>query len=287
MDYLIDKKINRLATGASESSPVGCILNEHLSPSDSGFDMHYALEIGILLEGGMNRYYREWETSCRAGDVWLCGPWEPHGYKPLNVPCRALILVVWPGFLSKAGGEYDLFAPFRAAPAERPRVHKSQKAEVLNIARKLAEVTARPDKYTNLWLANKTVELLLLLLENWQTGSEAPPRPDDEDYSLITRVLETAFRQNNFITVEEIATAAGMNRNLFSRKFREVMGIGFPDFMLRHRLNGAASDLTATSLSIDEIALKWGFTDKSHLHHRFRELYNRTPGDYRRIPHAK
>ena len=78
-----------------------------------------------------------------------------------------------------------------------------------------------------------------------------------------------------------------MNRNLFSRKFREVMGIGFPDFMLRHRLNGAASDLTATSLSIDEIALKWGFTDKSHLHHRFRELYNRTPGDYRRIPHAK
>ncbi|MFA6103546.1 MAG: helix-turn-helix transcriptional regulator [Victivallaceae bacterium] len=287
MDYLIDKKINRLATGVAENYPVKCLLNEHLSRSDSGFDMHYALELGILLEGGMTRYYRQWETECRAGDVWLCGPWEPHGYKVLEVPCRALILVVWPGFLSKAGGECDLFAPFRAAPAERPRMPDAKKTEVLNIARKLAEVIAAPDKYAELWLANKTVELLLLLLENWQTGPAAAPRLGNEDYSLITRILETAFRHNNFISVEEIAAAAGMNRNLFSRKFREVMGIGFPDFMLRHRLNGAASDLTATSMSIDEIALKWGFTDKSHLHHRFQELYNCTPGNYRRLPNAK
>jgi len=43
------------------------------------------------------------------------------------------------------------------------------------------------------------------------------------------------------------------------------------------------SDLT----EIDEIALKWGFSDKSHLHHGFRERYNCTPGDYCRIPNAK
>ena len=287
MDYLIDKKINRLATGVSEDSPVRYNLNVHSSCNNSRFDMHSALEMGILLEGGMTRYYRQWEMACRAGDVWLCGPWEPHGFKVLEVPCRALILIVWPGFLSKAGGKYDLLAPFRTVPAERPQVSNEKKAEVLNIARKLTEVTAGPDKYTELWLANKTVELLLLLLENWQVGPAAAPCFNNEDYNLITRALETAFRKNSFVTVEEIALAAGMSRNLFSRKFREVMGIGFPDFMLRHRLNGAASDLTGASLSIDEIALKWGFTDKSHLHHRFRELYNCTPGDYRRLPHAK
>jgi AraC-like DNA-binding protein len=287
MDYLIDKKVSRLATGISENFPVRCLLNEHLSRSDSGFDMHYALEIGILMEGVMSRYYRQCEVTCRPGDVWLCGPWEPHGYKVTSIPCRALVLVVWPGFLSKASGECDLLAPFREIPSKRPLVSDTKKAEVLNIAMKLSEVIGRPGKYTDLWLVNKTIELLLILLENWSAGYVSAPRPDNEDYNLIMGVLEMAFRKSNYITVEEIASSAGMNRNLFSRKFREVMGIGFPDFMLRHRLNGAASDLAATGLSIDEIALKWGFTDKSHLHHRFRELYSFAPGEYRRLHHAK
>ncbi len=287
VDFLVDKKINHLAVGVSENSPVRCTLNVHHSRSNSAFDMHYALEIGVLLEGGMTRYYRHWKSRCRAGDVWLCGHWEPHGYKVLSVPSRVLILVVWPGFLSKAGGKYDLFAPFRTAPAERPRVPDTKKAEVLNIARKLTEVIAAPDKYTDLWLSNKTVELLLLLLEDWHVEPVAVSPLDNDDHNLITGVLETAFRNNRFIPLKEIASASGMNRNLFSLKFRKVMGIGFPDFMLRHRLNGVASNLLETGLSMDEIALRWGFTDKSHLHHRFRELYACTPGDYRRLPRAK
>jgi AraC-like DNA-binding protein len=283
IDYLADKKISRLVTGVSEHLPVRCIVNVHPSRGNGTFDMHYALEMGVLLEGCMIRYYRHWETRCRAGDAWLCGPWEPHGHKVLTAPSRALVLVFSLGFLSKASdGKYDLFAPFKVPPAERPRVVGEKKEDVLNIGRKLAEVIASPGKYTDLWLASKTVELLLILLESWRVEPAAVSPPDNEDYHRITRVLETAFRENTFIPMKEIAAAAGMNRNMFSRKFRQVMGIGFPDFMLRHRLSGAASDLTGTGLSIDEIALKWGFSDKSHLHHRFRELYACNPGEYRR-----
>ena len=61
-------------------------------------DMHYSVELGILLSGRTNRYYRDSHIDLVPGNIWLCNMWEPHGFKRIEAPCE----IVFYGFSTHA-----------------------------------------------------------------------------------------------------------------------------------------------------------------------------------------
>lgn len=110
------------------------------------------------------------------------------------------------------------------------------------------------------------------------------PAPGADDIERLNRAVDLVFRSPRLVSVAEAAQASGLSRQKFTVQFQQLFGISFAKYALRYRLSCAAGDLIRTDLPLKAIARKWGFTDESHLDHRFREVYGLTPSQYRREP---
>ena len=249
------------------------------------FDMHYELEIGVVLRGRMRRFFKQGRLDCAPGDVWFCGMWEPHGWQVLKAPCEALVLVIRPPAIANLhfpqGPGIRWLAPFTLPLSQRPRVPRGGRAAVQALAARMRELAGARSAADRLRLWLTLVELLLLLIERQPSVAPAAETPP-EAYSRITPAIELAFGTRTFVTNTEAAAACRMSRDRFIRRFRELMGVSFARFALRHRLARAAEQLLRSDDPIKAVATQWGFSDVSHFYRVFAQHYGCTPLRYRR-----
>lgn len=285
--------ITRMTFDLSADKPIAASYNRHAQPARQGaFDTHYALELGLVLRGGMRRFSGGVTRLCRAGDAWFCNMWEPHGYAVTRAPCDVLVIVIWPPLLADLNfaeaAHINWLAPFVAPPAQRPRTPARRRAAILELGRRfaqqdrrLAQTAAARQPRERVRLRLLLVELLLALTEDWPPQGADARAPARSGVNLAP-ALERVFQAQRLVTNEEAARACGLSRARFIRHFRTLMGLSFARFAQRHRLGQAASDLRRTDLPLKAIARQWGFTDESHLHRLFAAAYGCTPGEYRR-----
>jgi transcriptional regulator GlxA family with amidase domain len=93
--------------------------------------------------------------------------------------------------------------------------------------------------------------------------------------------VSLVFDSRRLVTVQEAAHACSMSRNSFAGLFRNVMGVSFGDFALRHRITAAAEELVRASEPLKAVAANWGFADISHFTRCFVRHYGISPGAYR------
>lgn len=284
------RKIIRMDIKVSGDTPIYGHLNQHNSLDDSTFDMHYPVEMGIVLQGKMCRHYRDWSLNIVPGEVWLTGIWEPHGYQILEIPCKVLVLLIWPQLLANSffpeTGLFDWLAPFKASPPARPQIPAEQRQYALNLAERTASGLLQENRYQKLKFHLSLMELLVVLVENWESQIQERLIPK-ESYKKISHAVETVLASKSFLPVEEVACQCGLSRNIFSKLFKNVMGISFAKFSMSYRLREAANQLICSTASLKEIADEWGFSDKSHLTHRFKEHFGCSPNEYRQQIHEK
>ncbi len=275
----INELMRRLDVGVTDNCPIANVRRFHTEVNEELFDMHYALEVGVVLDGEMDRLYQGYEMSCEPGDMWLCGVWEPHGFRVRKPPANVNVIMLSPKFpyrISETGK--NIISPlFLRSPADRPKVLAERRKEVIRIARSMPSTEDTLDSRDHLKIQSGFLELMLILL----TGMELPSA-GQHDGELIYSVLDMSIRKNGMVQLEEAVAIAKMPRRRFNEVFFSLVGIPFRTFALRQRLSAAADDLARTTRTLDEIAEQWGFTDKSHLHHRFLEYYKLSPGEYRR-----
>jgi AraC-like DNA-binding protein len=273
----------RLHFELSLERPVCMSEATYTSRQDTLFDMHYELEIGIVRQGAMRREYSDWTDEYGAGDVWVCGMWEPHGFTIAEAPCDALAMVVLPEMLVEASrGGYDWLAPFGVSPKMRARIPPRHRERVLRIATDLHDNAQRGEPQRGEWQRVLVFELLLALCDGWQMVSHDAGALSVRTYQRIEPAVRAVFEAKAFVSGEAAAKLCGMSRNAFSSLFASTMGISFAAFALRYRLNGAARQLTQTDLPLKAVASEWGFTDVSHLHKCFMEFGGMSPGRYRK-----
>ncbi|MCZ7646061.1 MAG: AraC family transcriptional regulator [Planctomycetota bacterium] len=277
-------KIRRVSFDLSPARPMQGSLSMHPRPQETLFDMHFELELGVVLRGTMQRQYDDYRAALEPGETWFCGMWEPHGYAVLDAPCEVLVLVIQPQMLVELrfdeAPEVNWLAPFTLPPKQRPRVPPDARAEIAARARAFAEAFARQEPRRAVWLRLKLVELLLRL----QEFARAPARREAPApfYARINQAVQMVFESRNHVSSARASRACGLSRNRFDEVFRELMGLSFAKFALRYRLSGAAADLLRTPEPLKSIARAWGFTDASHLHRCFARHYGCTPDRYRR-----
>ncbi len=83
------------------------------------------------------------------------------------------------------------------------------------------------------------------------------------------------------ITLAELASSVALSRFHFARRFRQTTGTSPHEFVLRSRVDRAATMLTRTDAPLLDIALTCGFADQSHLTRVFKKHRGTTPGRYR------
>lgn len=92
---------------------------------------------------------------------------------------------------------------------------------------------------------------------------------------------------NQKISLEDLAQQCFYNPSYFSRTFKQKFGLSPIEYIARERSKMAASLLTTTTLSMDAIAEKCGYGDKSSLYRAFEKNYGCSPSDYRKEHNKK
>lgn len=105
-------------------------------------------------------------------------------------------------------------------------------------------------------------------------------REDKEYMEKIVNFIEDNI-DNSELSPEQLATHMKTSvRNLY-RKFKELEQPSPNDFIKNHRLSFAAKLLLTTSMTVQEIIYRSGFTNRSHFYKEFDKRYGMTPKDYR------
>lgn len=89
---------------------------------------------------------------------------------------------------------------------------------------------------------------------------------------------------NEEITLKKLSDSLGYSEFYVSRKFREISGMQFRDYLRYRRLAFALKDVRDTDKSLLDIALDYGFSSHEAFTRAFKEAYGITPSEYRQKP---
>jgi AraC-like DNA-binding protein len=280
-----DHEIARFDLGLTRENP---FLVRHWRITDApecSYDMHYGLEMGIVLAGRVKRYYADNLTlDYLPGQVWFSGIWDLHGWRVTLTPFESVILYILPEFGSSThfaeAPQVNLIAPFLAEPSARPIVPARKREAFLELGRKLIQTSQNRISLHQAWLRHLFIETLLHVYDFWQP----PHRPNESAagaFAQIQSAIQLVFESRCYISEKNAAKACQMNLSAFNKFFRQIIGMSFFNFALRYRINGVAMDLLGTNSPVKEIAGRWGFRYLSNMGRCFKKYYGCSPQDYR------
>jgi AraC-like DNA-binding protein len=277
--------IEKLAFDLSETQPIRVIHYNWPNKKNFWYDMHYSVELGILLSGRMTRQYQDTQINLTPGDIWLCNMWEPHGFKITKAPCEIIFFEIFPPMLARTyfaeSEDANWLAPFYAPPCNRPQATNSSiRRHLLSIAEELKVFLHYPQKMPSIWLRLKLLDVLVTIWDQWQCINISK-RPADS-FEKVNKAIQLVFESRDRIATEFAAKQCGMNRSAFSRLFSRIMGVDYSEFGLRYRISAVAEELGKTTKPLKAISTHWGFTNVSHMHRCFQKHYGCTPSQYRK-----
>lgn len=247
------------------------------------FDMHLPPELGVVLSGKMARFSGNVRTELPRGGVWVGGILEPHGRQAIEDNSKVAVFIISTDFFHQTvipGIETHIWqAPFNTVPERRPLLVDEEFA--LLAERLIAILDKGDDTVKNSGQIQLT--LLEIILHMHRLGKfDECASSTVSDFGRLRPALELIYRSSKPVDTADAAKLCKLSPSRFNQLFIQATRLSYSKFSLRHRLSQVARDLKKGTDSLDELAEKWGFANKSHLVHRFREHYNSTPILYRK-----
>ncbi|MEL6689425.1 MAG: AraC family transcriptional regulator [Pseudomonadota bacterium] len=106
--------------------------------------------------------------------------------------------------------------------------------------------------------------------------------------AISRSILNVRTKLDQPISIDEMASRAGMSRAVFHRKFKEVTTMAPIQFVKAMRLNSAAM-MIAGGRGVSEAALDVGYVSTSQFSREFKRMYGQSPrqwGEARKLPAA-
>ena len=113
--------------------------------------------------------------------------------------------------------------------------------------------------------------------------------PNDTDENQIENAFIARFKKvveeqmgNSNISVEDLAARMGLSRVQLYRKVKALTGNTPVDLLRKARLSRAKELLTASELTVSEVAYQVGFASPSYFTKCYKDEYGIVPGEDRR-----
>lgn len=91
-------------------------------------------------------------------------------------------------------------------------------------------------------------------------------------------------RNDEALTLQVLAKRLGYSEFHTTRKFKEISGMTFKDYLRHRKLAFALKEIRDSEKSILEIAVNYGFSSHEAFTRAFKAAYGLTPGQYRKKP---
>ncbi len=251
-------------------------------------DMHYALQLCIIIDGGMDVAFDHFERHYSAGQAFWTMFWEPHAYRFSDRRNFAIAINIDLDYLGQCGSfsECNWLQPFVVQPDKRFCPETDIDKQFFKTAGLMMYRTWRDHPLNwkhHIWL--KLHQLILTAIDRLSSApnaEEAISNESSDDFMKIKAAVDAVRKGTGRPpSLNEAAAICSLSQSRFSHIFTGVFGMSYGKFASRSRLASAAMDLSYNRLTIDEVAAKWGFFDNSHFTNSFRKLYGCAPRQYR------
>nr|WP_253283870.1 AraC family transcriptional regulator [Ruegeria sp. HKCCD6428] len=88
-------------------------------------------------------------------------------------------------------------------------------------------------------------------------------------------------RLDQTITVDQMATEAGMSPSHFARVFKETLGSTPMQYVMAYRVEQAMKMMDDPARPLGDIAMACGFSDQAHFTRSFKQVVGQTPRAFR------
>ena len=128
-------------------------------------------------------------------------------------------------------------------------------------------------------LFSNFLRLLYLLALNCQINEKRKGVSYAPRISHLLTLLSS--RYGEAWTLKKMLAATNMSASSFCHQFKQITGKSPIDYLLKLRLQNAASLLMLQELSITEIASRCGFSDSNYFSRQFKKMFSRSPQQFR------
>lgn len=107
-----------------------------------------------------------------------------------------------------------------------------------------------------------------------------------KNIQLIVDEVDKSIRNQDdeALSLANLAQKLGYSEYYVSRKFKEISGMQFRDYLRFRRLAFALKQVRDTKEGLLDIALQYGFSSHEAFTHAFKEAYGISPSEYRQNP---
>ncbi len=249
-------------------------------------DVHYALQMTIIVAGAAEVVFHNHSRICRAGEMWWTMCWEPHACRLLDKHNFALSINLNANRIGDCGpfADADFLLPFSVPPAERfsPRDEAGRRALAATARQLFHWYSRRPP----LWKSRSWLAIHGLLLDAIEAiGARNPLRAEiaSGDFGRIRPAVNQVHAAAGKVpALDEAARLCALSPSRFSTIFKNCMGVSYGQFALRSRLAAAARDVAKGQYTMEDIAARWGFCDASSFCNAFKKVYRCRPAQFSR-----
>ncbi len=138
------------------------------------------------------------------------------------------------------------------------------------------------DALSPAFVQTELMELLLFIIR-CQKYEQTVVKELDVDHQLIQEVATYIY--NNYekkLSLDDMAKQFHISRSYLSKKFKQVTGFGFKEYIVNVRIKNACTLLLETNKSITDIAFECGFNDSNYFGDAFRNVKGVSPHKYRK-----
>lgn len=141
--------------------------------------------------------------------------------------------------------------------------------------------TLQEDSYTKLQLESLLSQLLVLLGRS-KSAFQGIQQLGASDGAIQEAARFIYQHHREPIRLEHAADAGHLSPTYFSKRFRQVTGMGFKEYLTYVRLMDGAELLRTTGMSVTEIALACGFSDGNYFGDVFKKARGVSPSQFRK-----
>lgn len=154
---------------------------------------------------------------------------------------------------------------------------------IVETARTLSDGALRMTEDEGVRLFRALIELVAVSLSRRsRAGAAESESLADATALAVKRAIHRRLREPG-LAVADVAEVVGISER-YVHKLLARSGSSFTEYVMAHRLDGAARDLAdpaMTDRAIGAIAFDWGFSDLSHFTRRFKQRFGCRPRDRR------
>ncbi len=156
--------------------------------------------------------------------------------------------------------------------------------EYVGLLTRMLSEHAGIDQYSDGFLNCYLQELLLMLMRYSVMSAEEPDLLNARDADILTATKYIYQNYKKPLSLNEVSAQVSLSPTYFSKKFKQVTGMGFKEYLNFVRLKHAQTALLTTGNTITDIALENGFNDSNYFKDLFKKIYGKSPREFRKNP---